>query len=85
MSLNLKFMYSSCKIGKIEKMLIGGMKMEFLIAAAVLVLFAAYMIIKNARGSADRSAGPDINDPRSAPDSIGDKGNADDGDGDAGE
>jgi len=60
--------------------------LSFLIAAGVLVIFASYMIIRNARGSADRSEGPDISDPSSAPDSIGDKGNvSDDGDGDAGE
>lgn len=58
--------------------------MEFLLAAAVLVLAAAYFITRNARGSADRSAGPDINDPSSAPDSIGDKGHASDDD-DAGD
>lgn len=57
--------------------------MEFLIVIAVIILFAAYMIVKNARGSADRSEGPDISDPSSAPDSIGDKG--EDGDGDAGD
>ncbi len=57
--------------------------MEFLIVVAVIILFVAYMIIKNARGSADRSEGPDMSDPSSAPDSIGDKG--DDGDGDGGE
>jgi hypothetical protein len=58
--------------------------MEFLIGAAVLVLFAAYLIIKNARASADRSDGPDISDPSSAPDSIGDKGD-NSGDGDSGD
>ncbi|MCM3664688.1 hypothetical protein M3204_09750 [Mesobacillus subterraneus] len=58
--------------------------MEFLIVVAVIILFAAYMIIKNARGSAHRSDGPDISDPSSAPDSIGDKGN-DSGDGDSGD
>lgn len=57
--------------------------MEFLIIVAFIVLFAAYMIVKNARGSADRNEGPDISDPSSAPDSIGDKG--DDGDGVGGE
>jgi hypothetical protein len=57
--------------------------MEFLIVVAVIILFAAYMIVKNARSSADRSEGPDISDPSSAPDSIGDKGN--DGDGDIGD
>lgn len=57
--------------------------MEFLIVIAVIILFAAYMIVKNARGSADRSEGPDINDPSSAPDSIGEKG--EDGGGDAGD
>lgn len=60
--------------------------MEFLIAAAVIILFASFMIVKNARGSADRGEGPDMSNPSSAPDSIGDKGHdADDGDGDAGE
>ncbi|WP_423408442.1 hypothetical protein AABM38_22815 [Heyndrickxia sp. MSNUG] len=60
--------------------------MSFLIAAGVLVIFSSYMIIKNARGSANRSDGPDISDPSSAPDSIGDRGHdSDDGDGDAGE
>lgn len=58
--------------------------MSFLIAAALLIIFAAYMVIKNARTSADRGEGPDINDPSSAPDNIGDRGNDSD-DGDAGE
>jgi hypothetical protein len=57
--------------------------MEVLIVVAVIILFAAYMIVKNARSSADRSKGPDISDPASAPDSIGGKG--EDGDGDAGD
>jgi hypothetical protein len=60
--------------------------MGFLIAAAALIIIAAFMIIKNARGSADRGEGPDISNPSSAPDNIGDRGDAaDDGDGDAGE
>jgi hypothetical protein len=60
--------------------------MIFLVAAVVLFLLASFLIIRNARGSADRSKAPDISDPSSAPDSIGDKGNdAYDGDGDSGE
>lgn len=55
--------------------------MNFLIAAVVLIIIAAFMIIKNARNSAERGEGPDISDPKSAPDNIGDH----DGDGDAGE
>lgn len=58
--------------------------MEFLVAAVVVLLFASFLVIKNARGSSDRGEGPDINKPKSAPDSIGDKGD-DDGDGDIGD
>ena len=68
--------------------MIGGADLSFLIAAAVLVIFASYMIVKNARGSADRSSGPDMSDPSSAPDNIGGKGGesaADEGNGDAGD
>jgi hypothetical protein len=64
---------------EIKRNLFGGNNMEVLIIVAVIILFAAYMIVKNSRSSADRSEGPDISDPASAPDSIGDKG--DDGDG----
>lgn len=59
--------------------------MGFLAAAAVVILFISYIIIKNIRGSSARGDAPDISNPSSAPDGIGDKGNDSDEDGDSGD
>ncbi|WP_079506436.1 hypothetical protein [Mesobacillus jeotgali] len=59
--------------------------MEILIGVVVIFLIVAFLIVKNTRNSSDRSEGPDISDPSSAPDNIGDKGDDSDGDGDGGE
>ncbi|MGA9225919.1 MAG: hypothetical protein WB217_06200 [Mesobacillus sp.] len=60
--------------------------MVYLTAAALLLIIASFMVIKNARGSADRGESPDISNPTSAPDNIGDHdSDSADGDGDVGE